>query len=111
MGAGDIIRQARLADGLTQVQLARRLGVTQPAIARLERAGDAVTVAALQRALNVMSRTLELRSAQMPSSVDDSQILEALRLTPAERLERFDKDYEHVRDFAIEAQASLGRVA
>lgn len=113
MTAGAIIRRARLAEGLTQAQLARRLGITQPAIARLERAGDAVTIGTLQRALNAMNRTLELRSRQRPSSVDDGQVLEALRLTPAERLARFEKEYEHVRDFALEAQAqvSLGRVA
>ncbi len=108
---GAIIRQARQADGLTQAQLARRLGITQPSVARLEAAGDNVTVATLQRALNVMNRTLELRAAAMPSSVDDTLIVEALRLTPGERLERFEREYADVRQFALEAQASLGRVA
>src|SRR5436190_22479323 len=40
MSAGSIIRLAREAEGLTQAQLARRLGITQPSIARLEAAGD-----------------------------------------------------------------------
>ena len=111
MTPGEIVRRARLAEGLTQAQLARRMGVTQPSVARLEAAGDNVTVATLQRALNVMNRTLELRSARMPSSVDETQIIEALRLTPGERLERFERSYQHVREFALEAQASLGRVA
>jgi transcriptional regulator with XRE-family HTH domain len=88
MNAGAIIREARLAEGLTQAQLARRLGITQPAIARLERAGDAVTIGTLQRTLNVMNRTLELRSANRPSSVDETLLVEAL--TPGERLERFE---------------------
>jgi transcriptional regulator with XRE-family HTH domain len=109
--SGSLIRDARLAEGLTQAQLARRLGITQPSVARLEAAGDNVTVATLQRALNVMNRTLDLRSEQMPSSVDETLIVEALRLTPGERLERFERDYANVRQFAIEAQASLGRVA
>jgi transcriptional regulator with XRE-family HTH domain len=111
MNAGMIIRMAREADGLTQAQLARRLGITQPSVARLESAGDNVNVATLQRALNVMSRTLELHARQMPSSVDDSQIVEALRLTAGERLERHDRSYDSVRDFANQAQASIGRVA
>ena len=111
MTPGEIVRRARLAEGLTQAQLARRMGVTQPSVARLEAAGDNVTVASLQRALNVMNRTLELRSARMPSSVDDTQIIETLRLTPGERLERFEREYQHVREFALEVQESLGRVA
>jgi transcriptional regulator with XRE-family HTH domain len=111
MSAGEIIRQARLAEGLTQAQLARRLGITQPAIARLEHAGDGVTVSTLQRALNAMNRTLELRSARMPSSVDESQIVSALKATPAERLETFERSYEDVREFARAAQASRERVA
>jgi transcriptional regulator with XRE-family HTH domain len=109
MSAGHIIRLAREAEGLTQVQLARRLGITQPSIARLEAAGDNVTIATLQRALNVMNRTLELHSALMPSSVDESQIREALRLTPGERIERHDTEYESVRQFANEVQPQVAR--
>jgi transcriptional regulator with XRE-family HTH domain len=109
--SGSLIREARLAEGLTQAQLARRLGITQPSVARLEASGDNVTVATLQRALNVMNRTLELRSAPMPSSVDETLIVEALKLTPGQRLERFEHEYASARQFAIEAQASLGRVA
>jgi transcriptional regulator with XRE-family HTH domain len=91
MGAGDIIRQARLAEGLTQAHLARRLGITQPAIARLEHAGDAVTVATLQRALDVMGRTLEL--------------------TPAEPHERFESWYDDMRQIAGVAQHARAEAA
>jgi transcriptional regulator with XRE-family HTH domain len=111
MNGGDLIRRARQAEGLTQAQLARRLGITQPSVARLEAAGENVTLGTLQRALNVMDRTLEIRSARMPSSVDETQVAEALRLTPGERLERFERSYDNVREFALEAQESLGRVA
>ena len=111
MDTGAIIRDARLAAGLTQTQLAGRLGITQPSVARLEAAGDNATVGTLRRALGAMSRTLELHTAPLPSSVDDSQIVEALGLSPGERLERFERSYENVRRFAREAQASVGRVA
>jgi transcriptional regulator with XRE-family HTH domain len=109
MNVGSIIRMAREAEGLTQAQLARRLGITQPSIARLEAAGDNVTIATLQRALNVMNRTLELRSAMMPSSVDESQIVTALKLTPGQRLELHDRSYDEVRAFANEVQPQVAR--
>jgi transcriptional regulator with XRE-family HTH domain len=100
---------AREAEGLTQAQLAKRLGITQPSVARLEKAGDNVTLATLQRALNVMNRTLEIRSALMPSSVDDTQIIEALQYTPGQRLEGFDRSYDSVRAFANEVQPQVAR--
>ena len=106
-----LIRDARLAEGLTQAQLARRLGVTQPSVARLEAAGDEVSVATLQRALNAMGRTLVLQAQQMPSSVDESLLREALRLTPGERLERYEAEYADARKWVNEAQAAVARVA
>jgi transcriptional regulator with XRE-family HTH domain len=108
---GSIIRDARLAAGLTQAQLARRLGITQPSVARLESAGDNVTIATLQRALNAMDRTLVIRSQLMPSSVDETLIASALDMTPGERLERFERSYQHVREFVMEVQPQIARVA
>ena len=111
MKSGSLIRDARLADGLTQAQLARRLGITQPSVARLEAAGDEVSVATLQRALNAMGRSLVLHARKQPSSVDESLIREALQLTPGERLERHDRSYPNLRAWANEAQAAVARVA
>jgi transcriptional regulator with XRE-family HTH domain len=108
---GAIVRETRLAEGLTQAQLAHRLGIKQPSVARLEAAGETASVATLRRALGAMGRTLELHAEPMPSSVDDSQIIEALSLSPGERLERFERSYENVRRFARETQASVGHVA
>jgi transcriptional regulator with XRE-family HTH domain len=111
MSTGSLIRDARVADGLTQAQLARRLGITQPSVARLEAAGDEVTVATLQRALNAMGRSLVLQAQPQPSSVDESQVREALRLSPGERLQRHDRSYDELRRWANEAQAAVARVA
>jgi transcriptional regulator with XRE-family HTH domain len=93
MSTGALIRQTRQAEGLTQAALARRLGITQPAIARLEAAGDEVTVATLQRALNAMGRALELTVVQRPASIDETLLHSTLRLTPDQRLERFEQWY------------------
>ena len=111
MITGALIRQSREAEGITQASLARRLGITQPAIARLEAAGDEVTVATLQRALNAMGRALVLRVEKQKSSVDETLLHGTLELTPAQRLDSFERSYANVRELALEARESLGRVA
>jgi transcriptional regulator with XRE-family HTH domain len=111
MSTGSMIREAREAEGLTQAALARRLGITQPAIARLEAAGDEVTVATLQRALTAMGRALVLQVVKRPSSVDETLLHSTLAMTPAERLDSFERSYANVREFALQARESLGRVA
>jgi hypothetical protein len=80
-------------------------------VARLEAARDNVTVATLQRALNAMDRTLEITSRLMPSSVDETLIVASLGMTPGERLERFEREYARVREFAMEVQPQIARVA
>lgn len=111
MSTGNLVREARLAEGLTQAALARRLGITQPAIARLEAAGDEVTVATLQRALNAMGRALVLQAVQRKSSVDETLLYGTLALSPQARLASFEQAYESVRDLALNARESLSRVA
>jgi transcriptional regulator with XRE-family HTH domain len=111
MSTGALIRETREAEGLTQAALARRLGITQPSIARLEAAGDEVSVATLQRALNAMGRALELRVMERPSSVDETLLHGTLALTPDERLRSFEASYANVRELVLEARTSLGRVA
>jgi transcriptional regulator with XRE-family HTH domain len=107
----NLIREARLAEGLTQAQLARRLGITQPSVARLESAGDEVSVATLRRALNAMGRALVLQAQLQPSSVDEGHLRDSLRLTPGERIERHDRSHAELRKWANEAQAAVARVA
>src|SRR3954471_4581951 len=97
MTTGALIRQAREAEGLTQAALARRLGITQPSIARLEAAGDEVTVATLQRALNAMGRALVLEVLPRKSSVDETLLHSTLALSPEARLASFERAYAGVR--------------
>ena len=112
MSTGELIRDARKAEGLTQAALARRLGITQPAIARLEAAGDEVTVATLQRALNAMGRALVLQAVERKSSVDETLLHSTLALSPDERLARFEAWYEDMRALRHDVIASRhGRAA
>lgn len=86
MDAPALVRRARTDAGLTQEQLARRLGVTQAALARLEKPGANPTVATLDRVLRAAGRRLEMRLARARSNVDTTLLSEALRLEPAARL-------------------------
>jgi hypothetical protein len=70
MSPGTLIRNARREAGLTQAELAARLGTTQSAVAAGHR--------------------LDLSSHTAPPEVDEGQIVERLRLTPTGRLRSHD---------------------
>ena len=103
----ELIRIARRESGLTQQQLAARLGVTQAAVAQLESARANPTIATLERALDAADHRLELRVVPAVRQVDESLLREALRLTPAQRIaaaERLVRDAD-----AIAASAARSR--
>ena len=53
--------EARQAAGLTQAELARRLGVSQAQVARIEKCGyDSYTLNTLRRYVQALGRTLEV---------------------------------------------------
>ena len=58
-----LLRQARDAAGLTQAELARRAGVTQQMIAKLERPGANASMATLKRVACALGLSLEVRFA------------------------------------------------
>ncbi|MCW3064366.1 MAG: transcriptional regulator, family [Solirubrobacterales bacterium] len=89
MTAASLIRTARRDAGFTQADLAARLGTTQSAVARLERSDSNPTYSMLVRALGATGRRLELARNRGRSGVDETQIVERLQLTPAERLASF----------------------
>jgi ribosome-binding protein aMBF1 (putative translation factor) len=62
---GEKIRDAREAAGLSQRELARRMGTSQAAIARLEAGGVGATLTTLQRVAHALNLevTVDLRSA------------------------------------------------
>lgn len=85
MDAAGLIRDARKVAGFTQAQLAERLGVTQSAIAKLERAGSNPTVETLDRVLRATGHRLQL-VAPIWGEVDYHALRRNLALTPEERL-------------------------
>lgn len=65
--AADTIKSARERAGLSQAELARRAGTSQPAIARLESGAVSPTVETLERVLAAAGTTLELSFTPAPT--------------------------------------------
>ena len=84
---GRLIREHRLAHGLTQAQLALRAGTTQTALSRLERGALSPTFATVERILFVMGESASLEVTRLDGDQDDAHLAGLLRRTPAERLE------------------------
>lgn len=84
--ASHLIRTARQEAGLTQAELARRAGMTQSMIARMERPGANPTVDTVEAVLGAMHRGLALTPVGSLAEVDETLIAARLRMTPTERL-------------------------
>lgn len=74
---------------MTQAELAKRAGLTQPVIARLERSGANPTIATLDRLIAATGHRLVLSAEPRRASFDEGQLLERLSMTPAQRLANF----------------------
>lgn len=60
MSLGNQIKDARIAHGLTQTELAVKAGVSRPTVARVE-AGDDVSTATLEKVAAALGLAIELR--------------------------------------------------
>jgi transcriptional regulator with XRE-family HTH domain len=109
--AAPLIREARLTARLTQAQLARRLGTTQPVIARLESTSANPTVATVERVLNATGHGLWMTAARLRPSVDESLIRKHLELTPGQRIEGLESMYREGREIARAGERARDDVA
>ncbi len=98
ISAGSFVRTVRLRVGLTQRELAGRMGTTQSAVATLERPDSNPTFRTLADAVDALGLELALSATPKPAGVDESLIRQQLELTPAQRLESLEA-------MAAEAQA------
>ncbi len=105
------MRDARLGAGLSQAQLARRLGVSQAAVAKLERPGANPTVVTLQTTLRALGRELVITSQPVRGSVDKSLIATQLRLSPAQRLKQLEQMHAWARELQQAGAAARGDLA
>lgn len=110
MNASSLIREARRSAGLTQAGLARRLGTTQSAIARLEAADANPRIDTLTRALDACGREVSLESWPRRSSIDETLVAGRLRLTPEQRIKSFERAYAETRQIALAGRRSRGEL-
>ena len=61
------LAEARLAAGLTQEQLAERLGTTQSQVSRMERQGEDISIGTLRRYVSALGKDLTLEVKASPS--------------------------------------------
>ncbi len=87
MDTASVIADARHRAGLSQAELARRAGMTQPAIARLERRGANPRAATLTAVLRAAGYRLEPRTIDS-AALDADQLRKHVAMSPAERLRR-----------------------
>jgi len=86
LASGRLIREARRLGGLTQADLARRLGTVQSAISNWERGRDTPRVDTLARILEACGFEADMTFRRL-DDVDRAQIRANLAMTPAKRLE------------------------
>lgn len=101
---GQLIAKARKREGLTQAQLATRMGTTQSAIARLEAGTSNPTIRTVEKALRSCGHTLQPTAREFEHSVDESMIAYAMKMTPAQRLANHDRSRENVAELARRAR-------
>ena len=85
---GQLLKDARLRHGVTQIGLAARAGTTQSAISRVEKGAISPTVETLRSLLAAVGEELGVGSHERDAGVDRSLLRANLALTPAERVHR-----------------------
>jgi transcriptional regulator with XRE-family HTH domain len=104
--AATLLRDARHAAGLSQAALAKRLGISQAAIAKLERPGGNPTIATLDNTLRATGHQLELLVKPWKPKIDETLVFEHLRLSPARRLVQLEDMYEWGRELTHASRRS-----
>jgi transcriptional regulator with XRE-family HTH domain len=87
MTPGDLIRQTRVRNGLSQRRLAHRAGTSQSAIARIEHGDEEVTWSRLRSILLAMGEEPVLASRTVSSRYDAADLNGQRRIPPERRLE------------------------
>jgi transcriptional regulator with XRE-family HTH domain len=107
----ELVRKARQSAGLTQAQLGQRLGMSQSAIAKLERPGANPTVETLDRVLRAAHTRLQISASPWPQGVDDTLIAQDLGKSAAERIDAATELYRWGRRAALGTRGRRARAS
>ena len=108
---GKMLADARRSAGLTQADLAKRLTISQAAVAQLERADSNPRLATLDRALRAVGVELVVTTRPRRPTVDEGLIRQQLELGPTERLGGLEAMYEQARKLTIAGEMHRGELA
>jgi len=108
---GRLLADARRRAGLTQADLAKRLAISQAAVAQLERSDSNPRLATLDRALRATGAELVVATRPRRSTVDEGLIRRQLELAPAERLRGLEAMYEQARTLTVAGEMHRGDLA
>jgi transcriptional regulator with XRE-family HTH domain len=108
---GRLLADARRRAGLTQADLAKRLAITQAAVAQLERSDSNPRLATLDRALRATGVELVVTTRPRRATIDEGLIRQQLELAPAERLRGLEMMYEQARTLTRAGEAHRGELA
>ena len=103
MNAAQALASARRRAGVTQRELARKAGVPQPSIARIESGKVVPRVDTLERLLRACGRGLEVGS-RIGHGVDRTAMRRQLKLTPDQRLDYAVESGRNLRSLVASAQ-------
>ncbi len=103
-----LLRASRRRAGLTQRQLALRLGVSQAAIAKLERPGANPTFETLAGAVWATGHRLELEAPARRGGVDEGLVRRQLELSPSERMRELEAMHAQARALALAGARGRG---
>jgi len=101
---GELVREARLRAGLTQQDLAERLGTSQSVIARWESGRRSPSVETMVRAVRACG--LDVAMSVTAYDHDHERLIRGnLRLSPAERLEKMVEDLRGLEELVGSSKA------
>ncbi len=96
-----LVREARLAAGLSQRALAKRAATSQPAVARYERGVATPSWETLQRLMAACGKRLRLSTEAAADPHDIELAARLLELTPLQRLRALGR-YTRLRELSPE---------
>ncbi|HEY2537676.1 MAG TPA: helix-turn-helix transcriptional regulator [Solirubrobacteraceae bacterium] len=96
--AAILLKNARRQAGLTQAQLGLRLGVSQAAVAKLEKSESNPRIATLRDVLRMTGRRLVLAAEPIDGEVCETVVAGHLELSPAQRLAQAEHMYKWGRE-------------